>query len=317
MAEVFPKMGFKADAYGLIGPTREGYFTALKKIAPNLLEVAAEIIVARNRGKTILYLPGSYDLVHAGHASFIHQALAYYMKESGCKREDLFVLVLADDDELVWITKSHKHVSQGGNEVFKRPLQSRENFPELAVSTRLLDLAAISEVDLVGLIDCPLHADYLITSKILSASWLKDGLVQPVMQLWLEGKASIRDIQELHIAAYNHHNFWRCLPHRFKKVKSDFKKGNWPMDRSKNWSLQSWQFFIHCFLARDKGQIVRIISRNDKRYLYQVEFLMKEAGIEVIFIEDRSIVTTTELIERYGVKVLLRAKQSSCASLIV
>lgn len=40
---------------------------------------------------------------------------------------------------------------------------------------------------------------------------------------------------------------------------------------------------------------------------------MQQAGLQVLYIEDRKVLTTTTLLEKHGPEVLLRAKQDSYA----
>src|SRR5581483_7408363 len=126
---------------------KENLKKTMAKIMPSLFDVRDAIAKAKEANKHILVLPGSFDLVHKGHAKYVKLSVDAYIKAAKCKREDMFVVMLADDDELIKQVKAFKHVDFGGDEPQRRPV---EKAPE-----RALSMAHIPDVDIVGIVPAP------------------------------------------------------------------------------------------------------------------------------------------------------------------
>ena len=84
------------------------------KIASSFPSMIEKINSAQGDGKHIIILPGSYDLAHAGHLSFVIQATNRYLSQNqNISRGELFVAMLVDDDGLIREVKkrSEEHTS--------------------------------------------------------------------------------------------------------------------------------------------------------------------------------------------------------------
>ncbi len=99
-----------------------------EKIAENLYDLQQRIAVAQANDKRVIYLPGSYDLVHLGHLSYVLQVIDFcieHFRQQGISvtREDLFLVAHVDSDQLIRHVKSYKHIDNGGEEDFHRPIE--------------------------------------------------------------------------------------------------------------------------------------------------------------------------------------------------
>lgn len=59
--------------FGLVLPNTKNPEKLFSKVASSLEDVKLRVSEAKAQGKHILYLPGSYDLVHKGHAFYVAQ----------------------------------------------------------------------------------------------------------------------------------------------------------------------------------------------------------------------------------------------------
>ena len=96
------------------------------RIAPNFADLRRNLRDALSKGKKLLVLNGSFDLVHAGHVGMVQASLHNFMIRENLRREEVYLVVLADADPLIFSSKKHKWVKFGGSESLPRPLQSWE-----------------------------------------------------------------------------------------------------------------------------------------------------------------------------------------------
>lgn len=100
---------FVFTQHGLILPTIDTNVLD-QKIAYTLDAVKAKVQEAIQAGKTIIYQPGSFNLVHAGHYSYLNQITQQYLTDNpGKTRDDIFLVILADDKKLFQIIKGEKY----------------------------------------------------------------------------------------------------------------------------------------------------------------------------------------------------------------
>ena len=93
--------GIEIDAYGMVVPQVQ-LAKIRDKITKGLVDTRTRLAQVLGEGKHVIYLPGSYDMIHSGHASYVLQGVeAYLDKHSRLSRQDIFVMMLADDDELI------------------------------------------------------------------------------------------------------------------------------------------------------------------------------------------------------------------------
>lgn len=306
------KIGVTIDDKGLVLPdvTSSKKEELLNKIAVNLEEIRSRIDAAKKEGKHVLYIPGSYDLVHKGHAFYVQQVIDAYIekcKESGViiSREDLFVVMLADSDELIKDVKKSKHVDNGGDEPKARPVE--------AAPSRLIAMASLG-VDLTGIIpscwdkkiDFPTPAKFEVNLQE-ALNMFKKQLIDSLSDL-PEGEEKIKkiekDIKDLEEGIVSYELL--C-----KNLSSGADLGNVP--------VQAWQLYITAYINGVDvksslqspelyvgGSITRFVSHDDTKYLMQVLFLMYLAGVGIIVIEDINIGSTSSLIaealKMYGEK---------------
>lgn len=307
--ENLSKKGVLFDSFGLLKPNLIDSELIKQKISPDLIHLKSVIDELRKSGKHILYMPGSYDLVHASHAFYVDQAIDMYLalsENSDLTRKDLLVLVLADDDELISNVKASKWEGLGGKEPFKRPLQSKNAYTLESndYHWRLVELASIPHVDLVGFIPSPLHAKNLSSEHIISTQKSSEYLKNYLTEFKQRTSISDGDCAKLEKGIQNYEILMRSLVGNYSEVIEAFE------NKRENWSIQSWHLFLHMYLGygKFKTPFVRIISNNDIAYKDQVAFLMEVSGVEAVYIQDESLISTTDLLAEHGHEVLIEAK---------
>jgi hypothetical protein len=289
------------------------------RLAPSLIDIRSRITEALQQEKHVLYVPGSYDLVHAGHVSYILQGIEAYLAKEGLSRDQLYVVALADDDELIRAVKpahlqaiARDSKSQGNDH--PRPIECEElfNFVTGSYSARLIDLASLP-IDLVGFLPAPTN--------------FKEILHDPLFTAWLNRARSIvhgngaapESEEQKHLDAL----LDRIQSGRFSEVLQDFQKTKFNLlasDEQPRWDVGSWQFLLHLFIGdvhrpSDNRPYVRMISEHDVKYKDVVAAKMRLCGIHPHFVNDTTVVSTTTLLEKYGWQTLYHAKQSHFTAL--
>jgi hypothetical protein len=299
--------GVKLDEFGqvLAEFTRENEL----KIARSLLDVRHQVMSAIGRGQHVVYVPGSYDLLHAGHASYIMQATELYLNDKpALQRSDLFVLALSDDDHLIQAVKP-PHLT-GQPKEHPRPIQCNELFEHCSRKhhPRLWDLAALP-VDLVGFIPAPSQLGTLLENQEF-IRWFNsvktedfyDG-VSPDTSNSLESYARL--VRALRLE-------------NFASIKADFQKVRYGLDVDPQeclWDVGSWQMLMHRFIGdvyqhNSSERYVRIISEHDTKYKDVVARAMQTCGISYKFIDDQMVISTTSQVKQFGWEALVRSKIS-------
>jgi hypothetical protein len=301
-----------AQKYGII-TTEEGLLLPSKdtemldrKIVGSVAEAHERIEAACAENKYGIYLPGSYDLAHIGHFSFVHQAIDHSLREirrtsPDVKREDMYVVSLIDSDALVRHTKLHKNVAYGGDETFFRPIEN--GYDEQGRHPRL-DAAATLPVDCVGFLPAPTDEHRLLPPVYPLDP---DAAVDAIRKLNINEKANDAIMQAL--AQYD------LLKKSVESNDPDFN--NW-------WSIELWQLYLT--LALGKGQIspadelphpyaagtlTRIISADDFKYFDEVQAISAIAGISVKKFDDVHAQSTTRLVHEYDPRQLLMSKKNA------
>ncbi|MBI2632783.1 MAG: hypothetical protein HYW78_00110 [Parcubacteria group bacterium] len=315
--------GVFLDEYGLIIPELQNK-TICDKIALDIVKAKKSIDNERRKGKTIIYIPGSYDLVHAGHASYALQVVKHYLgKHTKKRRSDLFVVTLTDDDDLIRTVKAKKWKGLGGKEPFRRPVQAIEEFKNICdTHPRLLDLTSIPYLDLVAFIPSPRNArTFFDTISSAPHSHLieqKNNNLNKTLQNFIVKKnppeTDSADLQNALVS------YEKLIEHITRKqydaiieAFSAWALPNTAINPTSPWTVQSWQLLIHMFLGasikRSLPSFVRIVSEDDSAYKYQVEYLMQQCGIEVEYIADEKVISTTDLLTKHGADILLNSKK--------
>ncbi len=273
------------------------------KIALNYLDAKIRVRHALVTGKKLLFMPGTYDLLHSGHLVWFDQAIKKFTTRLKLKREDVFVVVPFDNDSLTRIMKIKKHISQGGKEVYLRPVVNEVK--------RAVSLANLPYVDLIMPIPSPLDAQDVLTNtppfdlstalSKLEKTEIKKGLTtKEAHQIRKVLKKYYKMISPAHLfamqASFASKGFLSSEPESiYKKIGID----------STLWNNTAWQ--LMCFLYKmdsdffansDKAQIAyRVISEHDG-YLPQVKFIMGLAGVKTLSIKEDYITSTTQIIKK-------------------
>jgi hypothetical protein len=302
--------GVLFDDLLLLKPDLEHATAIQEKISTSLQEVRKGIDRLRATGKRVLYMPGSYDMVHLGHAHHIQESIQRYLalpENRGLAEDDVAVVALADDDDLIRSAKGSKHVDQGGSEIFRRPVQSAdEHDAESEIGNwRLYELASIPMVDRVGFLPSPLRATELATPEILAVQRHPNFIAQGLERLQEWTIVPPQDATALSQAVGQYRDLLELMRADPSAVAAAFESGQHP------WSIQAWQLFIHAYLGAGdfEAPMVRMMSDQDADYALQVSFLMHATGIATSSIPEESLVTTSELLKRYGPAQLLDRKR--------
>ena len=294
------RAGIKLDQYGQILPD----FTRANesKIAENLLDVRHQVMGALGRGRHVIYVPGSYDLVHAGHASYIMQAIDLYLNDNRqLKRENLFVVALSDDDDLIQAIKP-PHLT-GQTKEHPRPIECDALFEHCSKKhPRLWDLASLP-VDLVGFIPAPSRFSSLLGNQEF-AHWF-----QAAQAIKMDG------VEDQTLESYNR-LISAMQSGDFVSIKADFQRVRFGLDfngKKSLWDVGSWQALMHKFIGdiyqeRSSERYVRIISEHDLKYKDAVAQLMKTCGISHKFINDLMVISTTSQVQQFGWEALVVSK---------
>lgn len=293
--------GTELDKYGQVVPQMNKAIG--NKIASDLLDVRQRVTEELHQGKHVLYVPGSYDLVHVGHASYILEGIETYLKaHSELRREDLYVVALADDDELIRGVKPPHLVAATGEH--PRPIECAELFEHLTKKhPRLVDLATLP-VDLVGFLPAP--------------TCFGEVLNHPLFQRWSERAAiPIECKHDLEATVVKYGELLSNLTEeRFADVKAHFHRAKYNLDynpATAKWDVASWQLLLHRFIgdvyaASPQPNYVRMISEHDVKYKHIVAEVMELCGIDHHFVDDTVVVSTTELMSKFGWETLVRSK---------
>lgn len=268
-------------------------------IAQNFSDAISYIHKARQSGKHILILPGSYDLIHVGHLSFVVQATDHYLsllQNQDLKREDLYIAMLIDDDPLLGEVKKDAYIKVTGQ---KGPIE-RSNSP--AGSHPRTVAASMLPVDLVSFVPSPVSVGNFPKPMIKNTQHMQKRLNSYTY-------LSSEEEQTIQKALIN-------FPRIEKKIKNKE-----PLDFDSNhWSIELWQLYLLSSLSfstngnRPTPPITRIVSQEESKYLNRVRVLMDYCNIGVEVINDVFCLSTKQLVEKYGVEGCLSIKQSSAVA---
>lgn len=280
------------------------------KIATNLTEVRARIEEAKALGKHIVYMPGSYDLTHKGHAFYVEQVVECYLSEANCSREDIFVVMLADSDKLIADVKASKYVGNGGTELQPRPVEP--------AAERVIGMAALN-VDLVGILPSsqdnrevlpePIELDIEAMIRELN----HDFVIQQQNRLASMDLSPEEMEKEMKRVEKDKAELLNGLT-AYQQLIANFRTG---ADLGKV-PVQAWQLYTTSFINSvtpessgspvryAPGHMTRLVSKDDTKYLSQVIFLMTFANVAVSIINDINNGSTSKLLEdaqeKFGAK---------------
>ncbi len=250
-------------------------------------------------GKKVLILPGVYDILHAGHISWIYEAYdAYKRKISGenhCKyaKDDIYVVIPMDNDHLARAEKIKLYKNYGGKEQYLIPIISQER--------RALSLANIGIVDLVVPIYSPLETKHVV-DKTKRISF--DYACRLLNQLNVCGNFTEDEYEELLTSLNVYKNI---VEPNLELIKKDFLEKMAPLGKRvfHYWDNPSWQLYLFQILFKDNYKRVplaknipnRMISKRDQ-YDKQACFFMRLCGISVQSILDTYVTSTTQIIAK-------------------
>lgn len=275
--------GVNVDESGLVIPSRP--LVTKSKIADSFEDARNRIDKARLEGKQILLLPGSYDLVHAGHLSYALQAidLTNESLERQKKGRSLFTAILVDDDRLIEEVKRDIYLKVTGE---TGPIEKIVD----GVSPRLEALASFP-VDLVAFVPGP-------TSR---ADWF-----EPVGLSDLKKDPKVNYPQGVERAL----NSYPSLVERINAGQElDFNPDFW--------SVELWQLFLLSSLNRlslvngFRGvSMIRAVSQEDGKYIKEASAVASISGLQTEVLNDIFCLSSKEIVERLGVKGALDKKRS-------
>lgn len=289
--------GLSTTIHGLILPSSDREHLD-KKICKNIKEVAARIENATSEGRYVIYLPGSYDLVHIGHLSYVEQCVDRALRNLPYKtfERDLFLVALAESDSLIRQTKAGKHVAGGGEETFFRPVEygyKNGRHPRL-------DSLASLPVHCVSFLPSPNDTELLPTPRDLD----KEKAIK------LLGFLDIDPDSKKKIA--NLVKNYPLLAEKLKK-KETLELGKW-LD------INLWQLYLHRTLSKQQGTtvphafdqktITRIVSQNDSSYSGLAAGITNICNIGVSTIQHIQSMSTTKVLKQNTPKELLNEKNS-------
>ena len=109
--------GIVLDNYQLVStPWKQQRDELSQRISTDLLDIHHRITEAIHSGLHVLYVPGSFDLVHAGHASYILEAVEMYLDlHKGLSEDDVYVVALCDEEDLIKAVKPAHIYALGGD----------------------------------------------------------------------------------------------------------------------------------------------------------------------------------------------------------
>lgn len=309
----------KFDEYGLLIPNKSAETT--QKIATNLNDLKQQIENAVQRGQHVLFLSGSYDLVHQEHALFVAFAVDSYLNLHNISRDQLFVVATADGDDLLGVGKASKYIGNGGKEPFQRPVQRAEVFNS-ATHPRALDLATLP-VDAVLMTPSPRELQGSVFAEEgfqNSASEILSDLESRISQILQRNLSDpekywqqIQDVRTLESSI-------RAMSRLIVQGQSDYIINEFlssqDVERAKKspvWHLSAWNFILYSYLAseiEDLKNFSRVLNVADSDYLSVVSTMQNLTGMNVLLMpEKQKNISTTELLKIHGAEALVQAKQ--------
>lgn len=288
--------GVKISPHGLI-LARPRDSSVLEKIVPNLVQARRRIKEKLEEGKHVLCLPGSFDLSHIGHASYPLQCIETYLKTKKIHRDDIFITLFADEDGLITTIKEQLNG-------YSRPFQ-RGNGTNY--HPRLLDLASLPYVDLVGMIPSPSTCGYLLNDSSFK-EWLnRNGKI---------GNNHHSDKGVLEIISKYNQLVELIREGKFPSIQESFQRAEKHQGyepQQEIWSVEAWQLLNHNFLGAEfkEDNYYRMISKgDDSQYKKIVTNLTEISGSKYFFVGDQKLVHTTDLVNAFGPEILLEEKRS-------
>lgn len=273
--------GVQYDEHRMLKPVLSDETVA--KAAYSFGGCRARIDALRACSTQVLYMPGSYDLVHAGHAWHIEAAVERF--------GDAPVVALADDDELIAATKGPD-----------RPVQTSERSP-YALNWRLYELASIPRVRTSGFLPSPMATQEVAGTAVLE-SQCGPGRLEEILRDPPDHLAAMGYDEALNRVVHEYADLLTMMHRTPRGMVEAFKSGIHP------WSIQAWQLYLHCYLGagRYDAPMVRVMSHHDDAHAIQVAYLMHAAGIQTRYLHELELVSTSSLLEQHSKERLLEAK---------
>lgn len=309
--------GLKFDKYGMVIPNQSQ--TTHKKIVNDIVDLKSRIENAAQSGKHILILNGGFDLIHKGHAIFVSYSVSEYMKTNGLSRDQLFVVVSADSDNLLGIYKASKWIGNGGKEDFKRPVQRQEEFQELSYNTRSLDLASIEAVDAVLMTPSPfklseaLIQDASFKESIRAGLEILESRAQTLLARESELGLSIREQNQFisELEPFMRSMGRLLLMENLSLIQDEFLRSS-QGEKSSIWNLTSWNFLLQSYLFNsldESNSVARVLNKSDGDYLAIVAVMENLAGANVVLMPENRVMSTTGILSGADHSELIKAKR--------
>jgi hypothetical protein len=317
LADLNPNLKF--DAYGMVIPSHSQ--SSHRKIVTGLPDLKSRVEDAVSLGKHVLILNGGFDLIHKGHAIFASYSASAYMKNKGLRRDQLFVIVAADSDNLLGVYKASKWIGNGGKELFKRPVQRKEEFPELDYNTRALDLASIDAVDAVIMTPSPFELNQELIQNEVFKNSIRTGLSlldsRADTLLSRQDKLGLSQ-REQHQHLTNLEPYMRAmgrllLSGSLELIQEEFVRAS-NGQGSPIWNLTSWHFLLQAYLfdsLNESDQVARVLNKSDGDYLAVVAVMQNLAGANIFLMPENRVMSTTGILTDAGHEELIKAKRKS------
>lgn len=255
---------------------------SVKRIVESYQELMVKVNRFTNEGNKILLLPGSYDLAHVGHLSFVLQAKEAF--ENKYPNSKYKTVMLVDDDILIREVKKEAYTKVIGR---VGPIETSDK--SASEHPRLISLSNFP-VDLVGFAPSP---------NFISSDF------EPIKL----NKAIILDsLNRSSLKIRNPYAFQR-VSQAIDQYESMLRSGIPKID-SLDWSIELWQLFLLSKLSSvdDKCNITRIVSREEDKYFDIVAALMDICRIETMPIDDVYCTSTKDIVIKYGTDQCLAIK---------
>lgn len=263
---IFPDIAIDEEYQLVIG--KQSDKESVPSLASHLHEVANFMANAILKDKHILILSGCYDLAHIGHLLYVEQCVKAFTEYKKCIRENVCVILLADDDALIYHNKKEKL----NTEPLPRPVEP--------LNTRLQTLA-VFPVDLVG--GTPFPKPYTKETEIIEN--INISFNQEAKRLFEEIEEEIKTL----------------LPN----IKTGYETSSLEAEFQKEFSPVIWHCKIFSYLIKmvnnagiQKTKITRLVSMHDTNYLLPVLWLTRYSDIEIHLIDDINVQSTSAIIDK-------------------
>lgn len=308
----------KFDEFDMVVPNKSA--GTLEKIAKDMGDLKARVTEAAAKGQHVLFLSGSFDLIHKGHALFVTFSIDSYLKRHGITRDQLYVVATADGDDLLAVGKASKYIGNGGKEPFMRPVQRAGRFESVA-HPRALDLATLP-VDAVLMTPSPreisetLFAEddfQLATQELLNE--FEGRIAEFLNRIKNDPEKYRQAVQDIKAFEPQIRTMARLILQDMGHLIVEEFASSVDVEKAKSsavWNLTSWNFLLYHYLnasASSLDKFSRVLNAVDADYLSVVATMQNLTGMSVLLMPEEKSMSTTDLLKAHGEETLVEAKK--------